>query len=888
MCCSARRLAILFIVLAPTAAPGETIWIEGEKPAKSTVTRHPWYGGQIKRELLSGGDFLSHWDGAKIGEAEYRVVAPKAGDYGFWVRVNPVQAKLDYKLNGGEWAPVALDAAVDRVNIAGDDKVDLRFLAWIKVGTAPLRQGDNAVAFRMSSKNNHHGMLDCFVFTTEPFTPQGTLKPGEAAKATETEKGWFAFAPPADVFKAGSAINLRDLNEKMAGDKGRIGVKGSQFIHSQTGESVRFWAVNGPPGKDPESLRRQARLLAKYGVNLARIHHGYYDQTGNLDPKSVRQAHDVVAAMKAEGIYTHFSIYFPLWLKPAPDTPWLPGYDGTKHPFAALYFNEDFQAHYREWWMALLLTPHEKTGHRLVDDPSIMGLEIINEDSYFFWTFNPNAVPDAELKIVEGQFGAWVAKKYGSIEKAQKKWDNLKVARDNPGQGRVGFRPLFNLANDRTLRDRDTAHFLLESQRGFYEETAQFLRGLGFKGLITCSNWATANPQYLGPIEKYSYTVGDFIDRHGYFGCRHKGENAEWSIRDGHTYADRSALRFDPEVPGKSSAFIHPAMDPSYDNKPSMNSETTWNRPNRYRSEAPLYYAAYGALQDSDAIVHFAFDGDRWSVKPNFWMQPWTVMSPSLMGQFPAAALMYRKGLVATGELLVDVNLKVSDVLDLKGTPLPQDASFDELRLKDVPKGQTLKPGNIIDPLVHYAGRTNVNFTADGGPAKLQDLSKLIDRAGKTVTSSTGELRLDYGNGVLAINSPAAQGVSGSLKLAGKIQLKDLSIMSNLDLGHIVAVSLDGAPLATSKRILLQAMSEEKPSGFRTAPAGEGFRKIVSIGRDPWLVRDIGGVVRFHRSDAAKLKAVALDHNGYPVREIGAAAEISLLSQTLYYLITSK
>ena len=47
-------------------------------------------------------------------------------------------------------------------------------------------------------------------------------------------------------------------------------------------------------------------------------------------------------------------------------------------------------------------------------------------------------------------------------------------------------------------------------------------------------------------------------------------------------------------------------MDPSYDNKPSMNSETTWNRPNRYRSEAPLYYAAYGALQDSDAIVHFA------------------------------------------------------------------------------------------------------------------------------------------------------------------------------------------------------------------------------------------------------------------------------------------
>ena len=80
-----------------------------------------------------------------------------------------------------------------------------------------------------------------------------------------------------------------------------------------------------------------------------------------------------------------------------------------------------------------------------------------------------------------------------------------------------------------------------------------------------------------------------------------------------------------------------------------MISETTWNRPNRYRSEAPLFYAAYGALQDSDAIVHFALDSADWSVKPGFFMQPWTLMSPAMMGQFPAAALIYRKGLVEPG-----------------------------------------------------------------------------------------------------------------------------------------------------------------------------------------------------------------------------------------------
>src|SRR5262249_32884577 len=162
---------------------------------------------------------------------------------------------------------------------------------------------------------------------------------------------------------------------------------------------------------------------------------------------------------------------------------------------------------------------------------------------------------------------------------------------------------------------------------------------LGCKAMIEASNWSTASPEIFGPLEKLSYTTGDFIDRHGYFSCNHKGDNAAWSIRAGHTSSDRSALRFEGEA-GKQ--FVHPVMDPHYDDRPSIISETTFNRPNRFRSEAPLYFAAYSALQDSDAVVHFALDGARWSVKPGFWMQPWTLGSPAMLGQFPAAALLYR------------------------------------------------------------------------------------------------------------------------------------------------------------------------------------------------------------------------------------------------------
>jgi hypothetical protein len=705
-----------------------------------------------------------------------------------------------------------------------------------------------------------------------------------AALLASEEPGWFAFNPKEDAAAANNPIDLRSLNERFAGENGVIGVRGGQFIHTKTGQPVVFWAVNGPASNDLPGLRAEASKLARYGVNMVRVHGGYFNQSGEVDIAKVRHAQDVVAAMKAEGIYSYFSIYFPLWLDPKPGLAWLPGYDGKKHPFAALYFNKDFQERYREWWKALLLTP-DKNGHRLVDDPAVAGLEIINEDSYFFWTFATDNIPDAELRILEGQFASWLVKRYGSLYAAFTTWGGRPIARDNVQQKRVGFRPLWNVAHERTRRDQDTAAFLLESQRGFYDESIQFLRGLGFKGVITASNWATADPAVLGPLEKFSYTVGDFIDRHGYFSCLHKGPNAEWSIRDGHTYADRSALRFDSETPGKPKQFLNPVMDPSYDGKPSMISETTFNRPNRYRSEAPLYFAAYGALQGSDAIVHFAEDGASWSVKPNFWMQPWTLMSPAMFGQFPAAARIFRKGLVASGELLVELDLAKKDLLALRGTPLPQDAAFDELRLKDVPQDNVLEPGKVIDPLVHFAGRTKVNFVEEAKPARLKDLKRYIDRVHHLVRSTTSELELDYGRGVLTIDAPHAQGLSGALKAAGEKELKDLSIDSKMELGHIVAVSLDGQPLASSKKMLLQVMSEEKTSDFRTEPASNNTLRIKNIGHDPWLVREMQGTVRFRRPDAAKLRVVVLDLAGNSTTDTMTAAEIRLRPRALYYLI---
>lgn len=699
---------------------------------------------------------------------------------------------------------------------------------------------------------------------------------------------WLPFAPPPDSFQE-SPIDLRFLNQKTAGEQGHIAVKGGRFVYSGTGEPVHFWAVNGPPSSlDRAGLRRTARLLARRGVNLVRFHTPMFDKNGETDRAKVKQAIMVAEEMKAEGIYVLYSIYFPLWFRPSADLAWLPGYDGNKHPFAALMFNPQFQEKYRQWWEALLLTPSETTGRKLVDEPAIMGLEIQNEDSFFFWTFAANNLPDPQLRLLEKQFGDWLVQRYGNLDTVFARWGGAREKRDAPAEGRVAFRPLWNMFNEKRPRDMDTARFLFELQRDFYQRMYQFLRKLGFKGVICASNWATASPEVFGPLEAWSYTTCDFVDRHGYFGCQHKGPNAEWSIREGHTYADRSALRFDAEIPGKGKEFVHPVMDIEYQGKPTMISETTFNRPNRYRTEAALYYAVYGALQGTDGVVHFALDGSQWQVKPNFWMQPWTLMSPTMMGQFPAAALIFRQRLIQEGPVVAQVRLNQEDLLQLKGTPLPLGASFDELRLKDVPQGLEVKSGQRLDPLIHFVGRAAVEFSPQPHAVKLADWKPFIDRQNQRVISATREVTLDYRRGLLTVNAPKVQGVCGALKAAGQVKFPDFAIVSDMELGAVVVVPLDNRPLAQSRRMLLQVMSEEQATGFQTEPAGEGLRKIVNLGRDPWQYRRLSGEVHCFRPDAARLKVTALDLNGYRQAEVGDARRLVLRPEVVYYLISAE
>jgi len=81
-------------------------------------------------------------------------------------------------------------------------------------------------------------------------------------------------------------------------------------------------------------------------------------------------------------------------------------------------------------------------------------------------------------------------------------------------------------------------------------------------------------------------------------------------------------------------------------------------------------------------------------------------------------------------------------------------------------------------------------------------------------------------------------------------------------------------------------MSEEKATGFQTDAVSATVKRVVSIGTDPWLIRELKGTVHFKRADAAQFKVTALDPNGYPIGSAGTAKIIQLQPATIYYLVS--
>jgi hypothetical protein len=324
------------------------------------------------------------------------------------------------------------------------------------------------------------------------------------------------------------------------------------------------------------------------------------------------------------------------------------------------------------------------------------------------------------------------------------------------------------------------------------------------------------------------------MDRHAYHDTS-KG-NGGGGISPNSFYSDESLMK------GPDSM----TREVRYVGYPHIMTEYNYPMPNRFRAEFPWMAAVYGSLGNTDSFSFNELYGADWLDKHNRF----SAYTPVVLGQFPALAMVFRKGYVQTGPVVYREGEKLEDLYKLHGTRVWLGEKLDELR-----KGQAQAAGPAVaaspfDPIGYYVGQVELEIANKPQPDVAMDLSKYIDHDKRIVRSATGQLTWDWGQGFATCNAPCAQGATGFFPTDKDVALGDVKLRMGNDYASVMLVSLDGKPLATSARMLLQVVTDDKNNGWKAKPATfdlggkrvEGFQ-VTSLGGAPIVVRKIHGNV---------------------------------------------
>ncbi len=445
--------------------------------------------------------------------------------------------------------------------------------------------------------------------------------PAVRGEAPLDKSNSWVFPSTPDPFSPDTVLDLRSLNEKVAGGTGyvRLSEDGNSFVRGD-GRPIRFWGVHATSNLDwsDADATRNARWLAKLGVNLVRCgaQLSVDDDSAKAreaNEKGIRQVQRTVAVMKKAGVYTMIS---PIWAR---------GNEGR------LWFDPSFQKPYKALVKRLLTTPNPYTGVPLKDDPAMAFFEMCNEDNMlFYWVDRIKGEP---RKLLEQKFAQWAAGKYGSVDKALAAWGGGKAEGDAPADGRLGLMVIWYGTWDGKSKDpnprrfRDQLQFFAETEHAFGLEMKRYLRDeLGCRALMDTSDFRPADQAIMGDLQNWCKSAGDLICTNSYYDPAHKGENAGWRVDPGHTFEGASALTRPLHITALKKQLV---------GRPYVLTETLWVPPTAYEAEAPLLLASYMGLSGLDTALIAGPRGVDWNASPYFpW---WTLPGGHPMKKFDCA-----------------------------------------------------------------------------------------------------------------------------------------------------------------------------------------------------------------------------------------------------------
>jgi len=694
------------------------------------------------------------------------------------------------------------------------------------------------------------------------------LLASSALGATSDLQDAWPFIHERDNFDQPCALDLRDLNEKVAGETGfvHLSADGNSFVRGD-GTPIRFWPIVTSiyDKSSPDDLARHARFLAKMGVNMVRLHTEIYSvakdsQIDDVNQQEIDAIWQSVAAFKAQGIYLTIS---PYWANAIYSSHWgIDGYYGTTDLWGLLFFNDRLQSAYKTWVKKLYTTPNPYTGIPLAQDPAVAIIQVQNEDSMFFWTMQ-NIKPEQKI-LLEEKFADWLAAKYGSLAKASDAWSGFSVDGDDFDHNRAGIMQIYQWtipqSGPKEIRLEDQLQFFTDTERKFYSGMADYYRhDLGCRQLINGSNWITADPQRLGDVGRYADSSVDVLAINRYFTGIHSGYHTGYRVDSTDNFTNNPAVLDPADLPTNLK---------QVEGHPIIITESTWENPMDFQSEGPFMVAAYESLTGVAGYYWFAATAPEYDPNPFLTFiggpgqhpfRKWTCSTPQIIGNFPAAALLYRKGYLQQGAPVVMEDRPLADLWQRKLPLIAETPTYDP---NHTTSDRPAESGGklAVDPLAYLVGPVRETFGSDPNQTHVADLSQFIDHDKKLIRAETGEIQLDYGTGMCTIDSPKAQGASGFFKNFGAIHLSTIDLSCNNDHASILVVSMDDKPLNESGKILVQIGTRVRPTGWIEDPADftwmdkgtfHGF-KIVRTGALPFMAAKADGTLTIRNATIKK------------------------------------
>lgn len=594
---------------------------------------------------------------------------------------------------------------------------------------------------------------------------------------------------PADnIDRRTSPVDLSFLNEpeKPAGKRGMVKAAGEALVFAD-GTPVRFWGTNLTAytlfANTPDATCTQAKRLSALGFNMVRIHH--HDSfwvnpnifgnrksapdTQRISPEMFDRIAQWVKCLKEEGIYLWLDLHVQRTFLAGDN---IYGFDeirkGKKDADLKgfAYVNISIRQAMKRFAEDYLARVNPYTGLAFKDDPAIAAILITNENDITHH-FGNALLPDQNV----------------------------------PDHSRLYMREAESFAveqglpKDKTWRSWEhgpSKLFLNDLERRFNVEMIEHLSGLGVKVPIATTNTWGNNPLSSLP----ALTSGDVIDAHSYGGV--------------------GQLEKNPLVTG---GLVHWIAAAQVAGRPLT--VTEWNAepfPTPDRHLLPLYVAGMAAHQGWDALMQYAYSQEpfRGAGSASNWH---AYNDPSLLATLPAAALLYRRGDVreATTTYFFDPGMTLFDrPISPANSPALRTAAEKGKLLVAIPQTKEL-------PWLEGS-------TLPANAIVLRDPEQaVLPASAQEVTTDTGELRRNWTKGIYTIDTPRTQAAMGWIG-GETIALSDVEMRIKTRNASVAVQSLDGAPLARAKELLISLGTRSVPkAGNRTPFHVEPLEGEISI-----------------------------------------------------------